>query len=213
MGSGGHAKVVIDIIEKQTKFNIVGLIDGFRTAGIDVFGYKILGDELVLESSEYQNITHGIVAIGDNWVRNQVVNKVTQIKPDFKFIKAIHPSATIAKGVIIGEGTVVMAGSIINSDTKIGKHCIINTNSSLDHDNSLGNYVNISPGAVTGGNVIIDDFSTVSLGAKVIHKIIIGAHSLIGAGAVVVKNIESQSVWYGVPAKFIRKRNIGERYL
>lgn len=189
------------------------MIDAFRTPGTEVFGYKILGDESILVNETYQDITHGIVAIGDNWVRNIMVNKILQIKPGLIFLKAIHPSANIARGVIIGEGTVVMAGCIINSDTTIGRHCIINTNSSLDHDNRLGNFVTIAPGVTTGGNVVIDDFSSVSLGAKVIHKTIIGAHSLIGAGSLIVKNVESQSVWYGTPARLIRKRNIGEKYL
>ena len=29
-GSGGHTKVIVDIIEKQGKFNIAGFIDGYR---------------------------------------------------------------------------------------------------------------------------------------------------------------------------------------
>jgi sugar O-acyltransferase (sialic acid O-acetyltransferase NeuD family) len=213
VGSGGHAKVIIDIIEKQNMFNIVGLIDGFKTPGSEALGYKILGDESILVNPFYENITYGIVAIGDNWVRNKVANKIIQVKPDFNFITAIHPSANIAKGVIIGDGTVVMAGGIINSDTTIGNHCIINTNSSLDHDNILGNFVTIAPGVVTGGNVIIGSFSSVSLGARVIHKINIGEHSVIGAGSVVVKDIGNQSVWYGIPAKLVRNRHIGEKYL
>ncbi|MEA3317558.1 MAG: transferase, partial [Bacteroidota bacterium] len=32
-GSGGHAKVIIDIIEQQQKYNIIGLIDKFRNTG------------------------------------------------------------------------------------------------------------------------------------------------------------------------------------
>lgn len=213
VGSGGHAKVIIDIIEKQGIYNIIGLIDGFKSVGTEVFGYKVLGDEVALSSSIYQDIKYGIIAIGDNWVRSQVVKKVVTVRPDFKFIKAIHPSANIAKGVVVGDGTVIMAGVNVNSDTRIGTHSIINTNSSLDHDNIIGDFVTIAPGAITGGNVTVGDFSSVSLGAKVIHKITIEEHSLIGAGSVVVKNIESQSVWYGVPAKLVRKRSIGEKYL
>lgn len=213
IGSGGHAKVIIDIVEKQGLFNIVGLIDAFKAIGTEVFGYKVIGNESVLLTSNFQNVRHGIVAIGDNWVRHQVVKKIIALCSNFQFVTAIHPSANIAKGVTIGNGTVLMAGSILNSDTIVGDHCIINTNSSLDHDNIIGDFVTIAPGAVTGGNVAVGDFSSVSLGAKVIHKIVIGKHSLVGAGSVVVNNVESQSVCYGVPAKMIRERSIGEKYL
>ncbi|MEA3416880.1 MAG: hypothetical protein U9R02_12120 [Thermodesulfobacteriota bacterium] len=30
VGSSGHAKVIIDIVEKEEKFNIVGLLDAFK---------------------------------------------------------------------------------------------------------------------------------------------------------------------------------------
>ena len=45
VGSSGHAKVIIDIIEKEGKFNIVGLLDAFKEIGESAFGYKILGEE------------------------------------------------------------------------------------------------------------------------------------------------------------------------
>jgi len=213
VGSGGHAKVIIDIIEKQDSFSIIGLIDGFRKPGTEIYGYKVLGGEAILATADYKDITHGIVAIGDNWVRSRVATTIKQLKPDCSFIKAIHPSANLARDVIIGEGTAVMAGAIINSGTVIGSHCIINTNASVEHDNTLGSFVAIAPGAVTGGNVTIGDFSTVGLGAKVIHKIAIGTHSLIGAGAVVIEDIGNQAVWYGIPARLARKRAVDESYL
>ncbi|MBP1763352.1 MAG: transferase [Firmicutes bacterium] len=212
-GSSGQAKVILDIIEKQGIYNVVGLIDRFQIVGKRVFGYKVLGDKSFLLKNGNAAIKYGIVAIGDNWVRSQVVRRVLQIRPDFNFITTIHPSALISKGVVIGEGTAIMAGSIINSDSKIGKHCIINTNSSIDHDNIMGNFVSVHPGVTTGGNVRVGDFSAICLGAKIIHNITIGEHSVVGAGSVVVKNIGNQSMWYGVPAKLIRKIDIGEKYL
>jgi sugar O-acyltransferase (sialic acid O-acetyltransferase NeuD family) len=212
-GSSGHAKVIIDILEKQGEFKIEGLIDDFKTPGTSIFGYNVIGAGSQIFSSKLEHIFGGIIAIGDNWDRSMIVNKIIQLKPDFKFITAIHPSAMIARGIIIGDGTVVMAGAIINSDTTIGEHCIINTKASLDHDNHLGNFVSIAPGVTMGGDVAVGDYSALSIGATVIQKIDIGVHCVVGAGSVVVKNVDSQTVQYGVPAKFIRKREIGERYL
>ena len=212
IGSGGHAKVVIDSIEKQNKYNIIGLIDSFQAVGVEVYGYKVIGDESILGQPQYAN-AQGVVAIGDNWDRSNMVDKIHGIQPKFSFITVIHPFSAIARGIIIGEGTVVMPGSIINSNTKIGKHCVINTKASLDHDNQLGNFVSVAPGSTTGGRVVIDDFSTVSIGACVIQDVHIGKHSLVGAGAVVVGNVDNQSIYYGVPARLMRQRKIGEKYI
>jgi len=64
-----------------------------------------------------------------------------------------------------------------------------------------------------GGNVKIGLFTVVSLGAKVIHQITIGEHTIIGAGANVVKDIPKYVVAYGNPARVIRGRIAGEKYL
>lgn len=111
IGASEHAKVVMDIIEKEGRYEILGLIDTYKPVGGDVFGYKILGaeDDLVdlFKSGE---VAGGIITIGDNWTRHRVAEKIKSFAPDFNFVTAIHPSASIARGVTIGAGTVLMAG-------------------------------------------------------------------------------------------------------
>jgi sugar O-acyltransferase (sialic acid O-acetyltransferase NeuD family) len=209
-GCGGHAKVITDIVEKQGKYNIAGFIDNYKTPGETFIGYKVLGSESDILKI---GIDAGIVALGDNWIRSKVVNNVLSINSQFEFVTAIHPFTSITRDVVIGNGTVIMAGSIINSNTKIGSHCIINTNSSVDHDNTICDFSSIAPGVTTGGNVNIGEFTAISLGAKIKHGITIGEHSVIGAGSVVLKNVDSNVVQYGAPAKYIRDRNKGDKYL
>ncbi|MEA3415654.1 MAG: hypothetical protein U9R02_05775 [Thermodesulfobacteriota bacterium] len=69
--------------------------------------------------------------IGDNWIRSIVKNKIQAIDASFEFVSSIHPSATIARGVTIGSGTVIMAGAVVNSNSSVGDFCIINTNASM----------------------------------------------------------------------------------
>jgi len=214
IGSGGHAGVIIDIIEQEAKFDIIGLIDTSKRFGASVLGYKILGEEKDLPQLiiKYQ-LSGCFIAIGDNWKRSIVKNKIQEIEPSFGFITTIHPSAMIANGVTIGSGTVVMAGVVINSNSKIGDFCIINTNSSVDHDSKMDQFSSIAPGVTIGGNTSIGKFSAISLGAKIIHDIEIGEHSVIGAGSTVLKNVCDNFVVYGTPAKKIRERNHGDKYL
>ncbi|MCQ6558981.1 acetyltransferase [Paenibacillus mendelii] len=207
IGSGGHAKVVIDCVEQSKQHMIIGLIDEHKPPGTHVYGYEVLGGLDTLRASS------GIVAIGDNWIRSLMVDRIMQLNPQFRFMTSVHPSASIARGVTIGEGTVVMAGAIINSDTEIGKHCILNTKSSVDHDSRIGDFAALAPNATTGGQVRMGQYSVLSLGAQVIHAIEIGEHSVIGAGSTVLTSIASNAVAYGTPAKVVRTRERGERYL
>ncbi|NKE04715.1 acetyltransferase [Mesobacillus selenatarsenatis] len=211
-GSGGHSKVIIDIVEKMGVYKIVGLIDGSKEAGAEVLGYKVLGGLNVLKAID-EDIYGGVVAVGDNWRRFQAVLGIKSIRETFNFITAIHPSAVIGKNATIGDGTVVMANAVINPDTTVGSHCIINTKSSVDHDCRIGDFVTVAPGAILAGTVKIGDHSVISLGANVIHNLSIGEHSVVGAGSTVLENIDAYTVAYGSPAKEIRKRVPGDKYL
>ena len=213
-GSSGHAKVVIDIIEKEGKFTIVGLIDTYKEKGTLLYGYEIIGTESDLPSLVVRcSLTGGIVTIGDNWTRKEMVERILADVPDFRFVSAIHPSAQLGRGVRIGNGTVVMGGVIVNSDTEIGEHCILNTSSSVDHDSFMDDFSSLAPKVSTGGNVKIGAFSAICLGANINNGITIGEHTVIGSGSMVLSDIEGYSVAYGAPARIIRKREAGDKYL
>jgi len=205
IGASGHSKVVIDIIERLNNYNIIGLIDTYKSKRNKIFHYEILGTEENLYSliKEF-NIYAGIIAIGDNWIRKTIHEKITKMIPDFKFISAIHPNAIIGKNVKIGKGTVIMPGAIVNCDSKIGDYCILNTKSSLGHDGIMKNFSSLAPNATVGGNTVIGIGAAICLGANVIQNITIGNHSIIGAGSLVNRDIEGNKMAYGIPAKPIR---------
>jgi acetyltransferase-like isoleucine patch superfamily enzyme len=71
----------------------------------------------------------------------------------------------------------------------------------------------VAPGATLGGNVHVGSGAMIGLGANVIHGVAIGAHTVIGAGSTVVRDIASNVVAFGVPARVIRARAPGDRYL
>jgi sugar O-acyltransferase (sialic acid O-acetyltransferase NeuD family) len=214
IGSSGHAKVIIDIVQQEGKYNITGLLDRFRDVGEKTIGYPVLGQEEDLpELMKAHALEGAIVAIGDNYVRSKVAARIKELCPDLPFVSAIHPSASIATEVSLGDGTVVMAGVSINPCCSIGRFCILNTNSSLDHDSVMEDFASLAPGATTGGNCRIGQYSAISIGAVLSNGIHIGEQTVIGSGSLVTKSIESFVVAYGSPAKAIRNRKPGDKYL
>lgn len=211
-GAGGHAKAVIDTVEKQGIYDIAGLLDQRITAGEQVYGCKVLGSDAWLETHA-DSIDGAIVAIGDNWTRGLIVHKLKRLYPELSFVTAIHPSAQIARGARIGAGSVVMAGAVVNSDAIIGEHGVLYPLASIDHDSRIGSFVSFAPRCATGGNVIVGDYTAVAIGAVLIHGRTIGEHCVIGAGATVVSDVPSHTVAYGIPARSVRSRAQGERYL
>ena len=216
-GTGGHAKVIVDIIEKQGKYNITGFIDVYHDKNTVIMGYKVLGDES--DESSFKDIVSsyeiygGIIGIGDNSIRAKVRDKVIKVIPNFKFVNCIHPKSILGKDVTLGEGNVIMAGAIINSSTSINNHCILNTNSSIDHNCLLSDFSSIAPNVTVGGNVKIGGYSAIGIGTNIFHSVNIGYNCIIGGGSLVCYDTNDNSIYYGSPSKFIREHKLGDVYL
>ena len=210
-GGGLQSKVIIDLIEQGGLYDIVGIVDERLKLTEKILGYRVLSNEL--NRTVLEETLMGVVAIGDNWIRKQFVEKITEEAPEFQFPSLIHSSAEISSRAKVGSGTVVMAGATIRNDTTIGDHCLINTGANVDHDCILEDFSSIGPGCTLGGSVVVSCCSAVGLGANVIHGRTIGTHSIIGAGATVLKDIPSHCTAYGTPARVVRERKRGDPYL
>ena len=213
-GASGHGSVILDAIESAGIYQVVGFIDSYKEVGSKRNGYEVIGRKEDLPTLiEKFNILGGIVAVGDNWLRRNLVHRILQIIPNFNFVTVIHPTVVLGKDVSIGKGTVIMARAVVNSNSRIHQHCIINTGSILEHDGELADYSSLAPRVSTGGHFRLGYCSAVSLGANVIENITIDQHTVVGAGSLVMDDLPSRVLAYGSPARVVRRRNIGEPYL
>ncbi|MFL1895407.1 NeuD/PglB/VioB family sugar acetyltransferase [Aquimarina sp. 2-A2] len=213
IGASGHAKVIVEAIELQNEYEIFGFIDSYKTKGKNVLNYEILGAEESIPELVAKGVTKGVIAIGDNYTRYVMEQKIRKLSSEFEFITVIHPSARVSKYAKIGRGTVILTSANINADATIGDFCILNTNSNLGHDGIMKDFSSIAPAVTIGGTVVIGEFSAISIGATVLQNLTIGDHVVIGAGALVTRNVDDFVTSYGIPAKTIKKREIGEAYL
>jgi sugar O-acyltransferase (sialic acid O-acetyltransferase NeuD family) len=214
IGGGNQAHYTIDIIEKEGKYNIVGIIDSIHEVGSDRFGYKILGrQENISQLIEEYNIEGGVISIGDNWSRYYVYNQILELVPTFTFVNAIHPSVVIGNNVKLGVGIVAMAGCIFNPKSQIGDFTFFATGAQVEHDCQIGDFASISAGSVTGGYVKLGKFSAITLGVTVVDRLEIGENTVVGSGSLVTKSLPDNVLAYGSPAKIIRNRTNGEKFL
>ena len=87
--------------------------------------------------------------------------------------------------------------------TKIGKNCYLNVNSIVDHECEIGDGVHVMGSAYIAGRVKIETMRQ-SEQIPYLPDIIIGRGAIVGAGAVVTKNVKSNEVVAGNPARFLR---------
>ena len=196
IGASGHGKVVADIAIKMNKWQSIAFLDDDESIRTSM-GLEVIGK--TADAFTYNDEADFFVAIGNNATREKIQEKL--IEQGLNVVSLIHPSAIIGTDVEIGIGSVVMAGVVINSSTRIGKGCVINTSSNLDHDNVIEDYVHVSPGVRTAGSVCIGKGTWLGIGSVVSNNVNICSGCKVGAGAVVVKDITEPGTYVGVPVR------------
>lgn len=203
IGDGGHASVLIDIIESSTDYNLIGLTSKESSKG-SRYGYPILGDDNVIDlyhSRGLKNVAIGVGAYIDNTYRDLLFKRM--IQKGLNVVNLVHKSSYIGRDVKFGCGTVIFPGVVLNPNVTLGNNVIIATGSTVDHDSVIEDSVLISAGVTIGASTKIGKGVLIALGAKVISHVGVADSSLIGAGAVVVKDIVEVGKYFGLPAKRI----------
>lgn len=202
-GASGHAKVVLDAAHAQGDEVAAIFDDNPACADGKLMGCFIRGGrDDMLTWCRANGVTMGIVAIGNNQIRANLALWLQ--KAGLHLATVVHPRATVATDVIIGAGSVIMAGAVINSDVRIGENCIVNTATSVDHDCVLENAVHLAPGSHLCGNVRVDTGALIGAGVTVIPGVVIGANALIGAGSTVINDVPPNARVAGSPCRDIK---------
>lgn len=201
-GSGGHGKVVAEIIELSGD-NEVYFFDELWPSVLKHEHWPLIGnlDTLIENINSYDGV---IVAIGNNKIRASVFNKLKKINAPLQSF--IHPSACVSRYSQIGTGSVVMAHAVISPFVTIGDAVIVNTAATIDHDSVVSNGSHICPGVHLSGTVKVGESVMIGVGAQVIQCINIGNDAVVGAGANVISDVEPNTIVVGNPAKLIQKK-------
>jgi sugar O-acyltransferase (sialic acid O-acetyltransferase NeuD family) len=201
IGAGGHARVLVEAL-KSRRSDILGFVsaDAETASGI-MTGIPRIGDDRDLRARGPADIllVNGIGSVGNPDRRRAIFEGFSSA--GFAFATVIHPSAVVASDVVIGAGTQIMAGCVLQPGVRIGANVIINTGAIIDHDTVIGDHVHIAPGARLSGDVKIGNLVHVGTGATIIEGIRIGDTALVAAGAVVTADVPTSARVMGVPAR------------
>lgn len=196
IGAGGHAKSVIDALISCGEYEKIAVLEDFGAE--EVLGFKVIGK--VSDASSYlDEYENAVVAVGNNQFRLKTINELKQI--GFKLPVIKHKTAYLSCFSIVGEGSVLLANSVINAGAEIGRGVIINSSVTVEHDCEISDGVHLSPNSVLCGAVSVGTGTWIGAGATVIDHINIGQKSIIGAGSVVIRDVDDNVTAYGNPSK------------
>jgi sugar O-acyltransferase (sialic acid O-acetyltransferase NeuD family) len=200
LGAGGHGKVLAYVL-RLGGHEVVGFTDDDEALhGRQVLGLQVLGPndrvpELPIEAA--------IVGIGNNrWRRAWYERLLSYGVP---LANAVHPTALLAQGVVLGQGVAILANVSVNVEAAIGSNVILNTSALVGHDCQIQDHAHVGPGAVLCGAVRVGREACLGAAAVVIPECTIGEGSVVGAGTVVLRDTPDHSVVVGNPGRVIRR--------
>ena len=183
IGGGGHCHSVIDVIEQEKKYEIIGIVDTKENIGKKVLDYEIIGCDDDLETL-FDTCKNALITIGhikSNAIRIRIYSILKKI--GFNLPTIISPLAYVSKYSQIAEGTIIMHHALINANVKIGKNCIINSKALIEHDCIIGDNCHISTNSVINGGVIVKE--NTFYGSNSVCKEYITIKGFIKAGSLI----------------------------
>ena len=182
------------MIEEQGLYRIAGLIGLESERGERVFGYPVLGCDADLPEL-LRCHDAGLVSIG------QIKTVEPRLRLFAKLLEnnrlpppIVSPRAYVSRHAVLGDGTVVMHGAIVNAGARVGRNCIINSLSLVEHDVTVEDHCHISTGACLNSGVLIGEGSFVGCGVAIKQGVHIGKYCLVGMGLAVRRDCQDGTV-------------------
>jgi len=197
IGSGGHCRSCIDVIEQEGKFEIAGLVGVLDEMHTQQFGYKVIATDNDLPQMT-QLYPYALIAVGQiqtSILRTRLFLRVSKL--GFQLPVIISPSALVSQHARVGPGSIVMHGAIINAGATVGSNCIINTRALLEHDVAVADHCHISTGVILNGDVKIGYGSFVGSGSIIKQGLTLGQLCVVGMGLSVRNNQAAHTEFLG----------------
>lgn len=202
IGAGTYGEVMCELAQ-TIGYNVKAFYDeDEEKVNKVIMGIRVIGKFSEANEDEIQGKKF-IVAIGNNSVRYDLMTKINDLAGETPTL--IHPLAVISPSAEIGEGVYIHANAYIWTSVKIANFCIISPNVVIAHHSVIEKACLVSTLSAVGASIKIAEKCFIGMGSTIMTGVSeIGSNTIIGAGAVVVKNVESDSVYAGVPAKKLR---------
>lgn len=205
LGAGGHAKVVLDVIQLyySAHFEMVGFLDSDpQKHGSPWYGFDVLGSDGMMADMADLGVTGFFVGLGSvGSLAARIALFEAGRAHSLTAVSLRHGLSILAPTARLGTGSCLLPGVVVNADAEIGTNVCVNTGAIVEHDCVVGDHSFIGPGAILSGAARLGRGVFIGAGAVVRQGIRLADHTVVGAGAVVIRDVPEGRTVVGVPAK------------
>lgn len=202
VGAGGLARMIYSWLPDFLINNDWELIGFLSDSPDDLKGYNY--DEPILSSIDaYKPTDNEVLVMAISDPKNKLLIAEKLERKGGKFITLIHPTAIIGKNVEIGRGCVICPSAILTCDIQIGNFVMVNIGVTVGHDAKIDEGCTINAHSDITGYAQLGRGVFLGSHAVITPKIKVKKFARIGAGSIVVKQVQSDTTVFGIPAKKI----------
>lgn len=176
VGAGGHGRSVAEVAELSGQFEVVGFLDDSLPSGEKVLNVPVLGNVISL-ASHLGAFDQVIVAIGNNTMRERLLQQLTLVGVELATL--IHPRAIVSPSVVLGAGSVVMAGAIVGTEAHLGIGVIVNCGAVVDHHATVEDFGHLGVNSSMAGGTVLGHSAWLQAGATLGYGVHVSANTVI----------------------------------
>jgi len=171
-------------------YTIKGFIDDVQQQGTPIFNdLSVVGTlaqsvDLLSRDSAQVRLAFGI-GYTDMIARRQAFENAKKL--GYRFASLVHPNASVEASASLGEGTVILAGSVVDQYVTVGDICYMHNGSIVGENSVLGTNNYLSAGTTFGGSVEVGNDNFFGMNSIVVNDLTIGTNNFINSGSLVYK--------------------------
>lgn len=197
IGAGGHGRSVLDLVLSLGNYDKIAFATN-EDHDCPILGYSLLDERALSPEFVHKQFDAVVVAIGDNRAR---LDKVcTLSKAGVILPPLVHPRAYVSPLASLGEGSIVLAGAVVNAFANIGLACIVNTHAVVEHECRISDGVHLSPGVVVAGGSSIGEGAWLCANSGVADHVSLPAWSTLAGGSFLNSTVLKGGLYAGQPA-------------
>lgn len=196
IGNSITAEIIYQYISKDDRYHIECFcVDKKYLKNSTLFDKQVIALEDL--SDKYSSKEYKIlIAMGYkdlNRDRELIFNKIKE--KGFEVLTYIHKDAKIYTEYEIGEGSLVLANTVVEPFAKIGKNSFIWANCTIAHHSIVEDNCWIASGTTIAGESKVCSNTFVGVGVTVVNQVRVEIFNIIGANALISSNTKENEVY------------------